>query len=95
MKSNSELKTTEQSLCTMKRRKRKSLLDSKVQNISYNSLFDIYVRECRIKNLSITTIQGYINATRYFLDFSGDDLMCDDISQDLRILYALINYIMW
>ncbi len=89
MKSNSELKQTEQNLFTMKRRKRKSLIDNKVQNISYRSLFDVYVRECRIKNLSDTTIQGYINATRYFLDFSVDDLMYDEVTQDLINEYYL------
>lgn len=84
MKNNSE-----KNLVTMKRRKRKSLLDSKVQNISYCSLFDLYVRECRIKNLSDTTIQGYIYATRYFLDFVGNDLMCDNVTQDLINEYYL------
>jgi integrase/recombinase XerD len=89
MKSNSELKQTEQNLITMKRRKRKSLPECKVQNVSYKSLLDIYIRECKIKNLSETTIQGYRNATRYFLDFAGDDLLFNDVTQDLINEYYL------
>lgn len=89
MKSNSEVKETEQNLVTMKRRKRKSLLDSKTQNVSYLSLFELYLRECKIRNLSETTIQGYRNATRYFLDFTGVDLHCEDVTQDLINEYYL------
>lgn len=89
MKSNSKFDKTERTSLSMKRRKRKSLLEIKVQNVSYKSLFEIYIRECKIKNLSDTTIQGYINATRYFLDFSGENLMCEDVTQDLINEYYL------
>ena len=89
MKSNSKTNEPEKDLFQIKRRKRKSIIDNKVQNITYQSLFDTYVRECRIKNLSETTIQGYKNATRYFLDFTGIELYCDDITQDLINEYYL------
>lgn len=59
MKSNSKTNEPEQDLFQIKSRKRKSIIDNKVQNITYQSLFDTYVRECRIKNLSETTIQSY------------------------------------
>jgi len=61
------------------RRKRKSLLESKVENISYKSLFEVMLKNVNIKNLSEATIQRYKYATRYFLDFTGEDLLCDDI----------------
>lgn len=59
----------------IKRRKRKVSSDFAVTNISYRSLFELYVRACKIKNLTEKTIKGYEYDTRYFLDFAGYDLM--------------------
>lgn len=61
----------------IKRRKRKVDSDYALANISYQSLYELYIRECRIKALSETTIKGYEYATRYFLDFAGYDIMCN------------------
>lgn len=73
----------------IKRRKRKVSSDFAVTNISYRSLFELYVRACKIKNLTETTIKGYEYATRYFLDFAGYDLMCYDVTQELINNYYL------
>lgn len=73
----------------IKRRKRKVNSDYALTNISYQSLYDLYIRECKLKGLSDTTINGYMYATRYFLDFAGYDLMCNDITQDLINEYYL------
>lgn len=73
----------------IKRRKRKVASDFAVTNISYRSLFQLYVRACKIKNLTETTIKGYEYATRYFLDFASYDLMCYDVTQELINNYYL------
>ena len=74
----------------IKRRKRKVSSGYAVTNISYRSLFELYVRVCKIKNLSETTIKRYEYATRYFLDFAGYDLMCYDVTQELIITTTYI-----
>lgn len=81
---------TETLLPELKRRKRKvpDTIHS-VMNISYQSLFELYIRECEKRNLTEETITGYKYATRYFLDFAGYDLMCGDITQDLINEYYL------
>ena len=73
----------------IKRRKRKVQSTYAMSNISYQSLYELYIRECKIKGLSETTISGYTYATRYFLDFAGYDVMCNDITQDLINEYYL------
>ncbi|WP_312093816.1 phage integrase N-terminal SAM-like domain-containing protein, partial [Aminipila sp.] len=80
---------SENFLPEIKRRKRKMMGEHALDNVSYQSLFDLYVRECKLKNLSETTISGYVYATRYFLDFAGYDLMCNDVTQDLINEYCL------
>lgn len=76
-------------LSEIKRRKRKINSDYALTNISYQSLYDLYIRECKLKGLSDTTISGYMYATRYFLDFAGYNIMCSDITQDLINEYYL------
>lgn len=72
---------------TIKRRKNLQLC--KVKDISYQSLYDLYEKECKLKNLSATTIKGYWFANKYFLQFAGDDLKCNDVTQDLINNYIL------
>ena len=79
----------EVTLPEIKRRKRKVSSDYAITNISYRSLFDLYLRECKIKNLSETTIKGYEYATKYFLDYAGYNLMCYDVTQELINNYYL------
>ena len=83
-------KETAAVLPEIKRRKRKAP-DTKnaIANISYQSLLELYIRECTKKGLAEETIVGYKNATRYFLDFAGYDLMCNDVTQDLINEYYL------
>lgn len=82
--------TTEKVLPELKRRKRKAPdTEHSIANISYQSLFELYVRECHRRNLAEETISGYKNATRYFLDFAGYDLMCAEVTQDLINEYYL------
>ena len=74
----------------VKRRKRKvPQSEHGITNISYRSLFELYLRECKKKGLVEETMQGYQHATRYFLDFAGHDLMCHDVTQDLINEYYL------
>lgn len=68
---------------------RKNLLTSKVLDISYYDLYLLYENECRLKNLSETTIRGYFFADKYFMQFAGDDLKCSEVTQDLINEYTL------
>lgn len=78
-----------QALPELKRRKRRVPTENGMKDISYKSLFELYARECKVRNLSEITRQGYQNSTRYFLDFTGYDLICSDVTQDLLNSYFL------
>ncbi len=56
-------------------KRRKNLLTSKVVDIPYHDLYLLYENECRLKNLSETTIRGYFFADKYFTQFAGENLM--------------------
>ncbi|MCH4239840.1 MAG: tyrosine-type recombinase/integrase [Oscillospiraceae bacterium] len=70
-------------------KRRKNLLASKVSDIPYHDLYLLYENECKLKNLSDTTIRGYFFADKYFRQFAGDDLMCSEVTQDLINEYIL------
>lgn len=72
---------------TIKRRKNLQLC--KVEDISYQSLYDLYEKECKLKNLSETTIKGYWYANKYFLQFASAELKCCEVTQDLINSYIL------
>lgn len=40
-------------------RRRKKLMDCKLKNISYEDLYQLYVKECKLKNLADVTIKKY------------------------------------
>lgn len=71
------------------RRKRKIASEFSKTNISYKSLLELHIKNCRLKNLATVTLDGYRTASRYFLDFAGYDLTCDDVTQDLISEYCL------
>lgn len=71
------------------RRKRKIPMEYAKENISYKNLLNVHIQQCRVKNLTAVTTDGYRTASRYFLDFAGYDLMCSDITQDLINEYSL------
>ena len=67
----------------------KNLQLCKVEDISYQNLYDLYEKECKLKNLSETTIKGYFFANKYFLQFAGENLKCNEVTQDLINNYIL------
>lgn len=73
------------------RRRRKIASEFSKANISYKSLLDLHIKQCKLKNLATVTIDGYRTASRYFLDFAGYDLTCDDITQDLMNEYMRLT----
>lgn len=71
-------------------KRRKNLQLSKVSDIKYSNLLELYIKECEVKNLSPTTIEGYKNAHRYFMSYLNDDnALCSDINQDVINSYVL------
>ena len=70
-------------------KRRKNLLISKVPNVSYNDLYFLYVNDCKLRNISDITIKGYEFAHGKFKDFAGENLKCEDITQDLINDYIL------
>jgi len=57
------------------RRKRKIVSEFSKTNISYKSLLELHLKQCRLKNLATVTIDGYRTASRYFLGFTGCMMM--------------------
>jgi len=71
-------------------KRRKNLQLSKVSDVKYSDLLELYIKECELKNLSPTTIVGYRNAHKYFITFVGEvNIMCSDVTQDLVNQYVL------
>ncbi|MGW8114891.1 tyrosine-type recombinase/integrase [Caproicibacterium sp. NSD3] len=64
-------------------KRRKNLLVSKVLDIPYHDLYLLYENECKLKNLSETTIRGYFFADKYFMQLAGSNLKCSEVTQDL------------
>lgn len=64
-------------------------VSDKIPDIKYNDLYLLYVKDCRLRNISEITIAGYQNANKYFLDFAGHDILCSDVNQDLITDYML------
>lgn len=70
-------------------KRRKWLLDSKVTDVSYDDLHKMYMMDCRLRNLSESTIKGYEFAYSYFKKYAKEELKCSDITQDLINGYVL------
>ena len=59
-------------------KRRKNLFESKVADIPYADLFNLYVQECKLKNLADVTIKGYEFAHAKFMAWAGEGLRCSD-----------------
>ncbi|MBS6943412.1 MAG: site-specific integrase [Clostridiales bacterium] len=70
-------------------KRRKNLFESKVADIPYADLFNLYVQECKLKNLADVTIKGYEFAHAKFMAWAGEGLRCSDVTQDLINEYVL------
>lgn len=70
-------------------KRRKNLFESKLQNISYDDLYFLYEKDCKLRNISEVTIKGYEFAHKKFKKFTGEDLRCDGVTQDLVNDYIL------
>lgn len=68
--------------------RRKMQLQTKREK-GYQELFEEYIRYCKMQKLSPDTIQTYYHHHRYFLNFTGNDLQCADIDQNLIDAYKL------
>lgn len=70
-------------------KRRKNLFSSNVVDISYDDLYFLYENDCKLRNISDITIKGYDFAHKKFKSFTGDNLQCEDITQDLINEYIL------
>lgn len=59
-------------------------------NLTYKELLELYDKECMRKGVSDITIKGYDYAGKYFMDYTGEEITCNEINQDL-----IDNYILW
>lgn len=73
----------------MKRRKRKVVEEYQISKVSFRSLLELYIRDCKRRNLSEVTIKGYMYNAKYFFNFAGQDLLCSEVTQDLINEYYL------
>lgn len=62
---------------------------SRMENIQLDELFKLYVHECRLKDLAEVTNKGYEFAYKYFTDWIGIDITCNDVTQDLINEYVM------
>lgn len=70
-------------------RKRKNLLISKMDDIYYDDLHQMYMTDCRLRGIAEVTINGYEFAYVKFQKFAGFELKCSDITQDLVNAWVL------
>lgn len=61
-------------------------------DIPYQELFELYIKDCKLRNISDITIQGYAFANKYFLDKVGN-VLCSEVTQELIDDYkiSLVN----
>ncbi len=75
--------------------RRKSPVTSRKANISFEELFRLFEKECKIKGLASVTVDGYAYAYNCFVKWHKEPLTCGDITQDLindYILYLTERY---
>lgn len=53
-------------------------------------MLELYDKECSRKGVSDITIKGYDYAGKYFMDFTGENITCMEITQEL-----IDDYIIW
>ncbi len=70
-------------------KRRCNTFQNRLTDISYSELYKIYENECKLRNLSSTTIKGYYFAHVYFTRWLGADIKCSEITQDLINEYIL------
>lgn len=75
---------------------RKNPVHSNKANVSFTSMTDLFIHNCKQKNLAPETVAGYSYAAKRFKEWYGkEELYCDDITQDLindYIYYLTENY---
>lgn len=59
-------------------------------NLTYKELLGMYEKECKRKGVSEITFKGYAYAGKYFMDFTGENITCNEITQEL-----IDDYIIW
>jgi len=60
------------------------------KDFTYKELLELYNKECSRKGVSDITVKGYDYAGKYFMDFTGENITCMEITQEL-----IDDYIIW
>ena len=69
--------------------KRKNPISSHQANITFEELFRLFEKECKIKDLAGVTVDGYAYAYNCFVKWHNAPLTCGDITQDVINDYIL------
>ena len=59
-------------------------------NLTLNQAFDMYLKKCKVRNLSEKTITSYIQITNRFFDFYGKKKETNTVTEE-----TIDDYILW
>ena len=59
------------------------------ENLTVREAFDLFIRKCRVKNLSAQTIKAYEDKLKRFIEFVGADTEVSEITSDVIDSYIL------
>ncbi len=60
------------------------------KDFTYKELLELYNKECSRKGVSDITVKGYDYAGKYSMDFTGENIICMESTQEL-----IDDYIIW
>lgn len=69
--------------------KKKEIVFGTTVEKTFMELFEEHQNYCKMVNLSPATIATYKHSTKYFLEFTGEDILCSQINQTLIDDYKL------
>lgn len=67
----------------------KKIVMAKKENLTVQDAFELFIRKCRVKNLSTATIKAYEDKLKKFIDYVEPETEIKDITSDVVDCYIL------
>ena len=67
----------------------KKIVMANKENLTVQNAFDLFIRKCRVKNLSTSTIKAYEDKLKRFIDYVESETQIKDITSDVVDSYIL------
>lgn len=67
----------------------KKIVMANKENLTVQNAFDLFIRKCRVKNLSASTIKAYEDKLKRFIDYVESETQIKDITSDVVDSYIL------